>query len=102
MVALPRILPQVSHSWDVRRIFLASEEVALDGFETDLPGVVPERHQIGIVTEVEELTVRPFGDFTLEEGREIVAIEGVLTLLIQFPGLYFDSHGRNWWDRISF
>ena len=34
-------------------------------FEAEFPGIVPYRHQIGIITEVEELVPRSFGDFTL-------------------------------------
>jgi hypothetical protein len=59
----------------VRRIFFACEEVALNGFEAELPGVIPYRHQIGVITEIEELVTRPFGDFTLEERHEIVAVD---------------------------
>jgi len=66
----------------VRRIFFACEEIALDGFEAELPGVVPYCHQIGVITEVEELLARPFCDFTLEERHEIVAVEMVLEGLI--------------------
>src|SRR5208282_6580045 len=82
LVTFPRILTQVGDNRSLGRFHLAVEEVAFDGFEGDLPGVVTQSHEVGAHAEVEEFVARPGGDFALEEGHKVVAVEVVFERLV--------------------
>src|SRR5271157_5517897 len=75
LVPLPRVLSQVGHHGNVGRILFAGKEVADNGLEVELPGVVTHGHEVGVVAEVEDLAAWPLGNVTLEVGLEVVAVE---------------------------
>jgi len=76
--SLPKRRPERSAG----RLHLAVEEVALNGFEGNLPVVVAQGHEVGTGAEVEEFVARPFGGFALEKRQEIVAVEVVFERLV--------------------
>src|ERR1700722_7956806 len=77
LIALPRVLTQIGHEWNVGGLLGAGEQVALDGLEAKFPVIVPQRGKVAIVGEVEKFLPRSLGNVTLEERHEVVTVEMV-------------------------